>query len=136
MQDVLGYLSPASIFVLVVIFVLIVLSALALGVGTMIGYKKIVTTLGEKMGDKHMSPAQGVAAQASAMISIGAADFGGVPVSTTHVPTAGVAGAVKSSGDQVQWSTIGKILVTWFTTLPGTMAASFMMGILLQAALV
>lgn len=117
-------------------FWLIVLSAVALGVGTMVGYKKIVETLGEKMGDKHMSPAQGLAAQASAMGAIAAADGAGVPVSTTHVLTAGMAGAVQSSGDQVQWNTIARILITWFTTLPGTLAASFCMAIVLHTALV
>ena len=117
-------------------FWLILLSAIALGTGTMIGYKKIVETLGEKMGDKHMSAAQGLAAQASAMAAIAAADVGGVPVSTTHVLTAGVTGAVQSSGDQVQWNTIGRILITWFTTLPGTVIVSFVMGLILHFALV
>ncbi|MCV6595477.1 MAG: inorganic phosphate transporter, partial [Mangrovicoccus sp.] len=117
-------------------FWLICLSAIALGLGTMIGYEKIVKTLGEKMGDKHMSAAQGVAAQASAMAAIAAADMGGVPVSTTHVLTAGVAGSVQSSGDQVQWNTIARILVTWFTTLPGTLLASFLMALILHTALV
>lgn len=114
---------------------LIVLSALALGCGTMVGYRKIVQTLGEKMGDKHMSAAQGLAAQAATMVSIGAADCGGVPVSTTHVLTAGVAGGVQSSGDRVQWNTIGRILITWFTTLPGTLILACVLGIAFHAAL-
>lgn len=116
-------------------FWIIALSAIALGAGTMVGYRKIVETLGEKMGEHHMSAAQGLSAQASAMASIAAADLGGVPVSTTHVLTAGVAGAVQSSGDRVRWDTIGRILITWFTTMPGCVMVSFVMGIVLHTAL-
>ncbi len=117
-------------------FWLIVLSATALGLGTAVGYKKIVTTLGEKMGSSHMSPAQGLAAQTAAVASIAAGDLGGAPVSTTHVLTSGVAGAVVSSGDSLQWNTLRAIVVTWFTTLPGTVVLSFGMSIVLHAALV
>lgn len=117
-------------------FWLIVLSAAALGVGTSVGYKKIVATLGEKMGNKNMSPAQGLAAQSAAVASIAAGDFGGAPVSTTHVLTSGVAGSVVSSGDKLQWKTLRAIIVTWFTTLPGTVILSFVMGVVLHAALV
>ena len=116
-------------------FWLVVLSALALGVGTSVGYKKIVTTLGEKMGDTHMSPAQGLAAQTAAVASIAAGDFGGAPVSTTHVLTSGVAGAVVSSGDSLQWNTLRAIVITWFTTLPGTVLVSYGMAFLLHAVL-
>lgn len=117
-------------------FWLVVLSALALGLGTAVGYKKIVTTLGEKMGSSHMSPAQGLAAQTAAVASIAAGDLGGAPVSTTHVLTSGVAGAVVSSGEKLQWDTLRAIVVTWFTTLPGTVMLSFGMAIVLHAALV
>ncbi len=117
-------------------FWLIVLSALALGVGTSVGYRKIVTTLGEKMGNNNMSPAQGLAAQSAAVVSIAAGDVGGAPVSTTHVLTSGVAGAVVSSGDSLQWDTLRAIVVTWFTTLPGTVILSFALSIVLHAALV
>lgn len=117
-------------------FWLIVLSALALAGGTAIGYRKIVETLGEKMGEKHMSPAQGIAAQAAAVVSIGMADVGGMPVSTTHVLTSGVAGTVISSGDRLQRGTLGRIVVTWFTTLPGTVILSFALAIVFQTALV
>ncbi len=117
-------------------FWLIVVSALALGIGTMIGYEKIVKTLGEGMGDKHMSPAQGFAAQTSAVMSIGMADVGGMPVSTTHVLTSGVAGTVTANGDKLNGSTLGKIAMTWVTTLPGTVMVSFAMAIILHAALV
>jgi len=117
-------------------FWLIFLSAAALGVGTSVGYKKIVATLGEKMGSENMSPAQGLAAQTEAVASIAAGDLGGAPVSTTHVLTSGVAGAVVSSGDSLQWNTLRAIVVTWFTTLPGTVVLSFGMGIVLHTALV
>ncbi|SDH76037.1 inorganic phosphate transporter [Alloyangia pacifica] len=115
---------------------LVMLSAIALGAGTMVGYKRIVETLGEKMGDKHMSPAQGLAAQAAAMASIGAADFGSAPVSTTHVLTSGVAGAVQSSGDRMQMQTVSRILIAWVTTLPGTIMLSFSVALLLHVMLV
>ncbi|WP_353474130.1 inorganic phosphate transporter [Salipiger sp. H15] len=115
---------------------LVMLSALALGCGTMIGYRRIVETLGEKMGSRHMSPAQGLAAQAAAMASIAAADFGGVPVSTTHVLTSGVAGTVQSSGDRMQWDMISRILLAWVTTLPGTVILSFGAALLLHVMLV
>ena len=117
-------------------FWLIVLSSLALGLGTGIGYKKIVATLGSKMGDKAMSPAQGLAAQSAAVASIAAGDLGGMPVSTTHVLTSGVVGGVVSSGDQLQWGTLRAIVVTWFTTLPGCVVLSFAMGIVLHSAMV
>ena len=117
-------------------FWLIVISALALAGGTAIGYRKIVETLGEKMGEKHMSPAQGIAAQAAAVVSIGMGDVGGMPVSTTHVLTSGVAGTVIASGDRLQRGTLGRIVITWFTTLPGTVIASFAMAIVIQTALV
>ena len=116
-------------------FWLVVLSALELGAGTSVGYKKIVTTLGEKMGSSNMSPAQGLAAQSAAVASIAAGDLGGASVSTTHVLTAGVAGAVTSSGESLQWNTLRAIVVTWFTTLPGTVMLSFALGIVLHAAL-
>ena len=117
-------------------FWVIVLSALALGIGTGVGYKKIVATLGEKMGSESMSPAQGLAAQTAAVVSIAAGDVSGAPVSTTHVLTSGVAGAVVSSGDTLQWDTLRAIVITWFTTLPGTVVLSFGMGIVLHTALV
>jgi phosphate/sulfate permease len=83
-----------------------------------------------------MSPAEGLASQTAAVLSIAAGDFTGAPVSTTHVLTSGVAGSMVSAGDHLQWSTLRAIVITWFTTLPGTMLASFALGILLHTALV
>ena len=117
-------------------FWLILLSSIALGLGTGIGYKKIVATLGSKMGDKAMSPAQGLAAQTAAVAAIAAGDIGAMPVSTTHVLTSGVAGGVVSSGDHLQWGTLRAIVVTWFTTMPGCVVLSFAMGIILHSAFV
>ncbi|TSA03883.1 MAG: anion permease [Methylococcus sp.] len=113
-----------------------VLSAMALGGGTLIGYKKIVTTLGEKIGSSKMNPAQGTAAQASAVMSIALADFGGLPVSTTHVLSSAVVGTVVGTqGQQVNQKTIASIALTWVTTLPGTLLLSFAMGIVFNRAL-
>ena len=112
-----------------------VLSAMALGGGTLIGYKKIVTTLGEKIGSSKMNPAQGTAAQASAVVSIALADLGGLPVSTTHVLSSAVVGTVVGTkGQQVNQKTIASIALTWVTTLPGTLLLSFAMGIVFQRA--
>ena len=72
--------------------------ALALGLGTMIGWKRIVVTVGEKIGKNHLTYAQGAAAEITAMATIGAADFFGLPVSTTHVLSSGVAGTMMAVG--------------------------------------
>jgi phosphate/sulfate permease len=115
----------------------IFLSAVALGLGTAFGYEKIVTTLGEKMGSAHMNPSQGTAAQASAIIGIGLANFGGMPVSTTHVLSAAVLGSVAGTrGEKVNMHTVGKIAITWFTTLPGTVIVSFILSVIFYLALV
>jgi phosphate/sulfate permease len=113
-----------------------VLSAMALGGGTLVGYKKIVTTLGEKVGSSKMNPAQGTAAQASAVASIALADWGGLPVSTTHVLSSAVIGTVVGTKDQtVNQKTIASIALTWVTTLPGTLLLSFAMGIVFHRAI-
>ena len=88
------------------------------------------------MGGKAMSPAQGLASQTAAVVSIAAGDLGAMPVSTTHVLTSGVAGSVVGARDQLQWSTLRAIIITWFTTLPGCVLLSFAMGIVLHSALV
>lgn len=107
-------------------FWIILLSAVALGGGTAVGYRRIVTTLGEKMGSSRMNPAQGTAAQISAVLSIGLADAGGLPVSTTHVLSSSVIGSVAATPKQtINTHTLGRIALTWVTTLPGTMILSF-----------
>lgn len=116
-------------------FWIILLSALALGGGTAIGYRRIVTTLGEKMGSSRMNPGQGTAAQLSAVISIGLADAGGLPVSTTHVLSSSVIGSVAATPHQhINMHTLGRIAMTWVTTLPGTILLSFGLGVAFFAA--
>lgn len=111
-------------------FWIILLSAIALGGGTAIGYRRIVTTLGEKMGSSRMNPGQGTAAQLSAVISIGLADAGGLPVSTTHVLSSSVIGSVAATPHQhINLHTLGRIAMTWVTTLPGTVLLSFALGV-------
>jgi inorganic phosphate transporter, PiT family len=101
-----------------------VLSALCLGVGTMVGYKRIVKTLGERLGNSHLVPAQGAAAELVAAGLIGFAGFSGYPVSTTHVVTGGIAGTMVASGAGVQSATLWQIGGAWLLTLPGTIAIS------------
>ncbi len=92
--------------------------ALALGMGTMIGWKRIVVTVGEKIGKEHLTYAQGASAEIVAMATIGAADIFGLPVSTTHVLSSGVAGTMFANKSGLQWSTIRNIALAWVCTLP------------------
>ena len=80
------------------------LSAVCLGLGTMIGYRRIVTTIGERIGKRHLSPAQGASAELVGAALIGTAGFSGLPVSTTHIIASGVAGTMAGSGAGVQKS--------------------------------
>jgi PiT family inorganic phosphate transporter len=98
--------------------------ALALGLGTMIGWKRIVVTVGEKIGKTHLTYAQGAAAEITAMITIGLADGYGLPVSTTHVLSSGVAGTMASNGSGLQMSTIRDIALAWIFTLPAAAVLS------------
>jgi inorganic phosphate transporter, PiT family len=92
--------------------------ALALGLGTMVGWKRIVVTVGERIGKQHLTYAQGASAELVAMCTILAADRFGLPVSTTHVLTSGVAGTMAESGCGLQWSTIRSLIAAWLLTLP------------------
>jgi inorganic phosphate transporter, PiT family len=98
--------------------------ALALGLGTMIGWKRIVVTVGEKIGKQHMTYGQGAAAEIVAMATIGAADSFGLPVSTTHVLSSGVAGTMAANGSGVQMSTLRSLALAWVLTLPCAIALS------------
>ena len=98
--------------------------ALALGLGTMIGWKRIVVTVGEKIGKTHMTYAQGASAEIVAMATIFGADHFGLPVSTTHVLSSGIAGTMAANGSGVQMSTIRSIALAWVLTLPCAMALS------------
>ncbi len=99
--------------------------ALALGLGTMVGWKRIVVTVGEKIGKTHLTYAQGAAAEIMAMITIGLADGLGLPVSTTHVLSSGVAGTMAANKSGLQMSTIRDIALAWIFTLP---AAALLSG--------
>jgi PiT family inorganic phosphate transporter len=92
--------------------------ALALGMGTMVGWKRIVVTVGEKIGKEHLTYAQGASAEIVAACTIIAADQFKMPVSTTHVLSSGVAGTMLANGSGLQLSTIRNIAMAWIFTLP------------------
>jgi len=92
--------------------------ALALGLGTMIGWKRIVVTVGEKIGKTHLTYAQGASAELVAMGTIGLADYFGLPVSTTHVLSSGVAGTMLANHSGLQTSTVRNLALAWVLTLP------------------
>jgi PiT family inorganic phosphate transporter len=92
--------------------------ALALGLGTMIGWKRIVVTVGEKIGKEHLTYAQGAAAELVAAGTILAADQLGLPVSTTHVLSSGVAGTMFANRSGLQMGTLRNLLLAWVLTLP------------------
>jgi len=96
--------------------------AIALGLGTMVGWKRIVVTVGEKIGKTHLTYAQGAAAELVAAITIMGAEQIGVPVSTTHILSSGVAGTMAANGSGLQLGTLRNIALAWVTTLPAAMA--------------
>jgi PiT family inorganic phosphate transporter len=98
--------------------------AMALGMGTMIGWKRIVVTVGEKIGKDHLTYGQGAAAEITAMTTIGMADYYGLPVSTTHVLSSGIAGTMAANRTGLQWSTVRNIALAWVLTLPAAMILS------------
>ena len=98
--------------------------AIALGLGTMVGWKRIVVTVGEKIGKTHLTYAQGASAETVAMLTIGAADMFGLPVSTTHVLSSGVAGTMVATGGGLQMKTIRNLLMAWVLTLPAAILLS------------
>jgi inorganic phosphate transporter, PiT family len=98
--------------------------AIALGLGTMVGWKRIVVTVGEKIGKSHLTYAQGASAELVAMTTIGAADMFGLPVSTTHVLSSGVAGTMAANKSGLQWSTIRNLAMAWVLTMPAAILLS------------
>jgi inorganic phosphate transporter, PiT family len=98
--------------------------AMALGLGTMVGWKRIVVTVGEKIGKDHLTYGQGAAAEITAMLTIGAADGFGLPVSTTHVLSSGIAGTMAANHTGLQWATVRNLLMAWVLTLPVAMLLS------------
>ncbi|NIG87720.1 inorganic phosphate transporter PitA [Serratia symbiotica] len=116
-QDLLETVEYAPMWIIVAV-------ALALSLGTMVGWKRVATTIGEKIGKKGMTYAQGVSAQMTAALSIGIASYTGMPVSTTHVLSSAVAGTMIVDGGGVQSKTVKNILLAWLLTLPISMLLS------------
>jgi PiT family inorganic phosphate transporter len=119
LKGFLGKLQSGTRFIPVWVKVAV---ALALGLGTMVGWKRIVVTVGEKIGKTHMTYAQGAAAELVAAATIFGGDALGLPMSTTHVLSSGVAGTMLANGSGLQWSTLRTIALAWVTTLPAAMA--------------
>ena len=115
-------------------FWVIVAVALALGLGTMVGWRRVVLTVGEKIGKQGMTYAQGMAAQLTAAGAIGLANIFSLPVSTTHVLSSGVAGTMIANKSGLQGSTVRNILMAWLLTLPVSImlaAGLFWLGVFL-----
>ena len=98
--------------------------AIALGLGTMVGWKRIVVTIGERIGKTHLTYAQGACAEVVAMSTIAAADMFGLPVSTTHVLSSGVAGTMAANRSGLQWGTLRNLAMAWVLTLPAAIILS------------
>jgi PiT family inorganic phosphate transporter len=111
-----------------------ILSALCLGVGTMIGYRRIVTTLGQRLGNVHLTPAQGASAELVSSVLIGISGFTGLPVSTTHIVTSGIAGTMVSSGAGLRYGMLSRIVIAWLVTLPVTILIAASLYYLLDSA--
>lgn len=113
----------------------IIMIAISLGLGTMIGWKRIVKTVGEKIGKQHMSYAQGASAEIVAAVTVGLSSWKGLPVSTTHVLSSGIAGTMvaKKGLKNLQKKTIRNILLAWVLTLPVTMILSGGLFLLFRA---
>ena len=90
----------------------------------MVGWKRIVVTVGEKIGKTHLSYGQGAAAEITAMATIGAADWFGLPVSTTHVLSSGVAGTMAANQSGLQWANVRNLFMAWVLTLPASIVLS------------
>ncbi len=123
--DMLSTIEYAPVWIIMAV-------ALALGVGTMIGWRRVATTIGEKIGKKGMTYAQGMSAQMTAAVSIGIASYTGMPVSTTHVLSSSVAGTMIVDGGGLQRKTVTSILMAWVFTLPASIMLS---GVLYWIAL-
>lgn len=116
-QDMLKTVEYAPLWIIVAV-------ALALSLGTMVGWRRVAVTIGEKIGKRGMTYAQGVSAQITAALSIGVASYTGMPVSTTHVLSSAVAGTMIVDGGGVQGKTVKSILLAWVFTLPVSLVLS------------
>ncbi|MFD2871269.1 inorganic phosphate transporter [Mucilaginibacter ximonensis] len=103
--------------------------SLSLGLGTMVGWKRIVVTIGERIGNEHLNYAQGATSEIVAASTIGLSTWFGLPVSTTHVLSSGIAGSMLASGGtkNLNNSTLKSIAVAWVLTLPAAMLLSFLL---------
>lgn len=110
-SDLNGTIEYAPIWIILAV-------ALALSLGTMVGWRRVATTIGEKIGKNGMTYAQGMSAQITAAVSIGIASYTGMPVSTTHILSSSVAGTMIVDGGGVQSKTIRSIALAWVLTLP------------------
>jgi PiT family inorganic phosphate transporter len=118
-KDELKHLDSAVQYVP---FWVVVMTALCLGIGTMIGYRRIVVTVAEKIGKTHLTYAQGMTAEFVAALTICLATYFKLPVSTTHVLSSGVAGTMAANKSGLQMGTVKKIALAWILTLPICMA--------------
>jgi PiT family inorganic phosphate transporter len=121
MADFKGKLDDGTKFIPLWVKVTV---AIALGLGTMVGWKRIVVTVGEKIGKTHLNYGQGAAAELVAAATIFAADTYGLPVSTTHVLSSGVAGTMLANGSGLEWGTVKSIALAWVLTLPAAILMS------------
>lgn len=110
-----------------------VATALALGMGTMIGWKRIVVTVGERIGKEHLTYAQGGSAEFVAMATIGMAEHFALPISTTHTLSSAVAGTMAANRSGLQLDTVRNILMTWLLTLPASITLSGLLFLLFRS---
>jgi len=109
--------------------------AMSLGIGTMVGWRRIVVTVGEKIGKDHLTYAQGASAELVAMSTIGISAGLGLPVSTTHVLSSGIAGTMVAQRSGLQMNTVAKIASAWLLTLPATMLIAGVLFLVFRAML-
>lgn len=116
-KDILNTVEYAPMWIIIAV-------ALSLSLGTVIGWKRIATTIGEKIGKKEMTYAQGLSAQITAATSIGLASYIGMPVSTPYILSSSLTGSILADGGEIQYNTIKSILLAWLFTLPISMLIS------------
>lgn len=109
--------------------------AIALGLGTMVGWRRIVVTVGERIGKQHLTYAQGASAELVAAGTILGAEFYGMPVSTTHILSSGVAGTMAANGSGLQTGTIRNIILAWILTLPAAMLIAGCLYLMFRAVI-
>lgn len=109
--------------------------AIALGLGTMVGWRRIVVTVGERIGKQHLTYAQGASAELVAAGTILGAEFYGMPVSTTHILSSGVAGTMAANGSGLQTATIRNIVLAWVLTLPAAMLIAGCLYLMFRAVI-